>query len=823
MDLKPLATTKPAASSSSSGLTGGLIPPPTASSNKSGAGAKIDYDIDDDNFDDILGLSSDSDDDVAGAKSGKHKKGSTKSSKQSEKSSTSDDVADDDMFDLLGLGETKAKKPEPKAAAPSFLSRTEPSFSQPTSAAAKPTISNAAMPSFLSSTGSESPTAGRVAQRQPTTATDSTNSAQSISGSGLFGSDPKHPSPNLFGKQAAEPAKPIFGKDPAVTAAPEFKSDKGKADDDSIPSFLLSSTGASAGRRRGGREPGTSTSGTISAGSPLKPPGSDPMDLIAAQRYRGVIYQGINDIYVYAISMSTDCKTLTELTIDWFTKAISKSESMSSVALLSDTDDEQSGSVLETKSKSELKGKHRSDQSRSRTNTGSTSSIKESLTEISRLKELLAAAEAKLVQEKAESESRHTDELTRLNRKHEQELQDKQEKHEKAIARIEQEAEEKVLRRTKLELDEQRISYERQLSDLKQSHLDEMHQLISSTESARQIAEIAGKMETNSKLIDTLQLRMEADHALSLQNREETLLTRERQVADLQTQLIKEKETAEMDRVRTQEMMERMEQALKSAKHHQEQEFEVIYRDKTRLAEQIAKVQEERDLMSFKLNQERGEFTVAREAWDIERRRMIAQITEEEKRISSERAEIASRERANKQLEEELAVAKNRHENQVQAERSMLDREMKLLQARFAEYHREDSRLRVERLKIDALKTQLDIERSVLESEQKTLEQNVRHAAMMHGEAARERHKAQSLQMAADVAMQQIETGKQEMLGDRKNYVDDRIALADIRNRKLLASGGSREVSGGRGYRTGMQVRGSGIRCARYTGNHVLT
>ncbi|KAL2912875.1 establishment of epithelial cell polarity [Polyrhizophydium stewartii] len=476
-----------------------------------------------------------------------------------------------------------------------------------------------------------------------------------------------------------------------------------------------------------------------------------------------------------------------------------KSESLSSLAALSDSDQEDSAELAAAnvesshsvassrKSKASghveinevpkvieparqpSKSSLRSQENRSKTDAELHKQIddlkrqlEDSRAEVRKLSESIDDERDKAAREKMEASARYAEELEKTRADSDRRMRELREDHERAVSRIEREAEEKAARKGKIDMDEQRIMFEREISELKQAHLDEMQRILSSTDSARRLADLAVQMEGSSKMMSELQGRLEADHARALDHREASVTERERQSKELQDQLLREKQEMDADRVKTQEMLERMEAVLRETKRKQEQEIEAIYRDRARLAAQNSEIQQERDATLARLEEERNDFAVAKEAWEIERKRIQTQVTEERRQLGKERAEVASLERINKQLQEELLLAKTRQDDQMQMERLVLERDMRGLHARLADLHREEASMRAERMRLDALQAQLDVEKGVIESAKGAMERNIRQAALLHGEAARERHRLQAMQAEVDVAKQQIETGKME-------------------------------------------------------------
>ncbi|KAI8928913.1 hypothetical protein BC831DRAFT_446333 [Entophlyctis helioformis] len=828
------------------------------------------------------------------------------------KPAAEEEGTDDDLFDMLGLGDAKAKRKDKDIVAPSFLARdrastvtgagsgSEPgSGYQPTLSTfgigSKPTGSTGASPSsaaFVPSGMPDQPTR----QRQTSLgATASASGALRVGGDSPISSAHTTFIQNATAKTSVDPPAPGFlagsaplrsQHSPVNLPAGNSRGSAFKADDDGLPSFLQNSSGNASGRPRGRG----SIAAPASTGRSMAP---DPMDLIAG--LMGGAFGGASSASAAPASRASNANAstaaqdppislpcrflhvpLSTRSKPWLTvyvgstlavlnakprvsaadtaaasakepkpaettampsissqverapdstaaahtarqteetrqtsadqpaSGISKSESLSSIAMLSDTDDEsepaESPAVAEKASiKSGASGGRSSGRSKQQQDGEMQIKLDEmqkklddAQLEIARLSNAVREAETKALQDKVEREVEHAKALTDVRNEHETVITRLKEQHQSDMDALEQDINAKAERMFKLQLSEVQVQHAKELGDLKQLHLEEIQQTISRTDNARQIQELTGRMENNTKAMDSLQSKLEADHVLSLQHREDAVTQRESQMAQLQEQLARDKLAAEAERLKAQSMMERMESVLMETKRKQEEELESIYRDRARLSEQIQHVQQERDTASTKLQQERSQFAVEREAWEADRRRIISQVTEERKQLSIERAELASLERMNRQLREELALTKLREDDRHAADKQVLERDIQALHARFAELHRREAELRAEKLQVDGLRMKLEIQESVFERERESTEQRVRQAAFLYGEAAREGHQAKAKQSEAEAIQRQLEMSRLEYEGhkarlqnERKQFVAERVALAEMRNQAL--------------------------------------
>ncbi|KAK5664842.1 hypothetical protein QVD99_008386 [Batrachochytrium dendrobatidis] len=387
-----------------------------------------------------------------------------------------------------------------------------------------------------------------------------------------------------------------------------------------------------------------------------------------------------------------------------------------------------------------------------------------------------------------EMKTKHVDEVEEIKRKHIEAIQDLEDKHKTEMSQVKGNIE-NTKKESQTELEKVCTEYERKICDLKQAHLDEMQKIVSNTENTRQLAELTEKLETNSNLIGGLQSRIHGDHSTLLTDRENALKEKECLVNDQLEALQREKQCIENDKSKTLEIMHRMEIALKETTFKQEQDMSLIHKEKMRLSAQIEQTQQEKYELMLKLQNDQTELNHSRDSWELERRTMMASLSDERKKLASKAAHVASLERANRQLEQELLLSKSRYEDEKHVEQFTLQSEVQALQDGMAQLYRDRAVLRAEKIRVEALKTQLEIEKSVAEEEKSYMESTIRNAALLHGEASRERLKLMEIQTNADLIQQQIQTGKQEIESQRiqiqekqKDYINSRLAMAHSRN-----------------------------------------
>ncbi|KAH9273899.1 hypothetical protein BASA83_003894 [Batrachochytrium salamandrivorans] len=686
-----------------------------------------------------------------------------------------DDVADDDLFDLLGLGKNESKKRDTHTASP-FISTSIPVQPKPALPISKDATDQKAKSSY--SVGGTQPIKSIFTSFVQSRPSATTSESQSI------------------GAQSIESAP---GGRPR--------------NDTSIPNIAIVLTNLPKSAHK--------TIGSVPSSLAVELPRVE----VTSSTHDKPYTQPAIVVPILHPSIESPPQNNT-------TSANLASVSLSSIALLSETDDDTSEPIthmdhkivhnpITTSTISELQSKGQyltpkspfsSKNSRKRADFVSSGISNE---EMELLEKKLAAAQEDVTKLTAEledlrekekiarmnSEARHSETVAENQKQHLSQIQSLKDDHYSVIERLKQNHDETMSKAVKFETDRIRADYERQIHNLCQEHLNKIQQLTANTESAQQLSQLAGKMEENSNLIGSLQDRLEEDHAVSLKHREDALIERERLACEQQDIIRNERHAIDVEKEKILEMVQRMESMLNETTRKQEQDMQVIYRDRTRLASQIDDVQKERNELQSRLQREQSEFSMNREAWELERKRLISSISEERKTLAKDQSKVASLDRMNQQMQEELSIARERFENESQAELAALQKETSILHERYAILHRDESHLRAERVRVEALKSRLDIEKSVAESEKGYMESSIHQAAVLHGEASRERLKLQEMQTNVELVQQQIQTEKQElelqrnqMQMERNVFVDNRVSLAEYRNKTMQSARGPSTV-----------------------------
>ncbi|KAJ3295441.1 hypothetical protein HDU79_009130 [Rhizoclosmatium sp. JEL0117] len=424
--------------------------------------------------------------------------------------------------------------------------------------------------------------------------------------------------------------------------------------------------------------------------------------------------------------------------------------------------------------------------------------------EKSQLKEAqkkLAEAEAKLNNEKAVHEM--LEEVKRqLTEEHTREIELMKETHALDLETAIKLEKQLISETVKMEIAKCKAEHEKTIALLKSKHFDEMSNMISTADAAQQLETLVHKMEESSQLVDAMHHKLETDHSYSVKEREMALQLKERQLVELQRQIMKQHQSLEEERLKLKAKSDTTDTILEEMKREREDDQRAVDEERRNLENQISIVRTERDLIQRQLHRERLEFVRQKEAWTMERKKQLMASSDEQQALAMEKAIIEAKREAVVEVEMEMERLKGREEAQIHADRLMLEKEAHTLAIKRADLHREAAELRTERLALETEKQKLEAEKEAFEKGWKVAETRVKMANDVHHSAADERLKAETLDAEVRKTLQVIQNQKLELEESKRSLeaerillaktkqriVDDRILLAHERTQKAIES-----------------------------------
>ncbi|KAI8611518.1 hypothetical protein BC830DRAFT_650511 [Chytriomyces sp. MP71] len=362
----------------------------------------------------------------------------------------------------------------------------------------------------------------------------------------------------------------------------------------------------------------------------------------------------------------------------------------------------------------------------------------------------------------------------------------------------------------KLELAKTKAEHNKEIAQLKAHHFDEMAKLISTADAASQLEHLAQKMEESSRLVDSMHHKLESDHSYSVKERETALQLKERQLVELQRQILKQQQGLEDERLKIKAKSDATDTVLEEFRREREDEQRVMDEDRRNLEEQISVTRTERDLMQRQLQRERVEFVRQKESWALERKKALMASSDEQKDLAMEKAILEAKREAVAEMELESQRSKSVENAQMLAggkfvpntavltrykDRQQLDKELHALAIKKSDLHRETAALRAEKLAFASEKQRLAAEMEAFEKGWKTAESSVQKAKDVQHIAVEERQRAENLdaevrktlsciqveKIQVEQSRKALESERLHLLKTRQRIVEDRIQLANDR------------------------------------------
>ena len=291
------------------------------------------------------------------------------------------------------------------------------------------------------------------------------------------------------------------------------------------------------------------------------------------------------------------------------------SESLSSIALLSDTDEDE---FVDTASKNETK----STLSKNNKNQEKVSSI-----QIANLKEQIQRTEEELAAVK--NELANTKEAQKEDRKEfETNTEEKllNEKSEKESLQAENLKYKMEIERLQKKMENDRIDNELKLAHEMQQHVQKMSDAMTNAEGVSKLNGLVKQVKDNTEKMEKIQLKVLEDTEESLKTKEAAVAMKEVHLARIEEELQTTSRQMQQERSNLENLLLDVHNDKKLAELKRHQLEEKIEKEATRLKNELALAEKTKDTLVFTSNQEKESFRLSSEAWNIERMRLLEQV-----------------------------------------------------------------------------------------------------------------------------------------------------------------------------------------------------
>lgn len=298
-------------------------------------------------------------------------------------------------------------------------------------------------------------------------------------------------------------------------------------------------------------------------------------------------------------------------------------DSLSSLALLSDTDEEESSQEAPTK---ESTTKITSDKKKSKKETSEKSRKGDSVT-IANLKEQVEKAkdeveqarnELKMMKEQAEKEK------TTLQAELQENLAKEKREQEKTLSDL-QKAREEVHNLQK-QIDASKIEYEMKLAHEMQQHIQKMSDVMTNAEGVTKLHGLVTQVRDTTEKMEKIQLIVQEATDESLKAREAAVSMKEVHLARIQDELQVSSKQMSQERKKLENLMLDVHDDKKLAELKRQQMEEKLEQEAIKLKNELDMAAKTKDALVFTLNQEKESFRLRTETWNLERARFLEQV-----------------------------------------------------------------------------------------------------------------------------------------------------------------------------------------------------
>ncbi|KAI8905920.1 hypothetical protein EDD86DRAFT_248862 [Gorgonomyces haynaldii] len=454
--------------------------------------------------------------------------------------------------------------------------------------------------------------------------------------------------------------------------------------------------------------------------------------------------------------------------------SIVKSESLSSLAVLSDSDSEK-----------KLK----------------TEPLKQAPTSL--VQEKIKALEAQLEEtQKSLERERSLLEQERKDRDREhKEMLDQRQKLELEANRLkdelerkESEARERLEQERKVheqERDKLKQNLERELQDFKDSseqRLKEQQEIFekqietlkSVNDGALKLDALSKSLETQTLQIEQLKIRMEDELQRKLTEQTNQLTKKEQTLLQLQEQYLQDVKQLEMEKSQCKSMQKQLELQQMELTKQKQLELEQLKMEQSEHKDKQNVFERERIQLLSQLQTEKARLAVEKEQLQADRKRWSDEHLQIRNELQTERAVLDARQRIIEQTDEESRENRARYEKQVLLELQALEKERRAHQASLAKYHNDLAVFHSEKMLVDALKSELDAKRNILEKEEQYIMTKLQE--MQDKQTANKMVlEAQEIRNTIQASMEDYKQERDLIEAKRAEYVAARVEMSKSR------------------------------------------
>jgi hypothetical protein len=300
------------------------------------------------------------------------------------------------------------------------------------------------------------------------------------------------------------------------------------------------------------------------------------------------------------------------------------------------------------------------------------------------------------------------------------------------------------------------------ISKLQEAHKNAIEMALSKAEESYSSLSL---MESTATRVKELSEKIHDDHSATIKVREESFQERERQIFEMQRNVMKQQEDLELEKKKVYELLGSADSILLNVNLRREEDKQELDQAKTRFEKEGEAFSLEKQSLLSLLKQERFEYAKEKDEWIIDKRRFHQSLLEDKSEVDNMQKQLVSKLQAVATLQEELEYAKKREDNQEHAFSTMMTQEMSEIKIKRAELDRDLVALKLEKLKFQLSRSELDAEVSIFSTEKDELLDMVSSTKRMHQQSVNERKSALIFRSEGSTLLEKVERAKLDVRG----------------------------------------------------------
>lgn len=215
------------------------------------------------------------------------------------------------------------------------------------------------------------------------------------------------------------------------------------------------------------------------------------------------------------------------------------------------------------------------------------------------------------------------------------------------------------------ELERVRELHKKSLEEFTKEHSEQMEHMrmlkeqevaaaVNAFSHTKSLQSLISEVQNSTREVSQLQSKLDATHHSKLEDREQTLKSKDEYLRKLETRLQQQEVSNDAEREKLQNLVSKLEIQLREQTRHIEQDKWKLNQDENRLKATQAAFEEERRVTTEQLMRERQQLTKAREDMLTEQRRVVTECYEEKRNIAQERTQLTELQRE--------TIEKSRHD-----------------------------------------------------------------------------------------------------------------------------------------------------------------